>query len=370
MSASPPAGGAHCDEAGCHQLDFLPFTCPHCHHIYCLAHRDPTHHHCSVDITQHHLMPTCPVCRQTIFVNSTQSPDAVVNAHILSSCQLHLMKDVEVGVKRKQGQVLRCDLPSGCSNREKYSTVQCKKCHHQFCLTHRFPENHQCTALSSSSSSPSQPPDRHAKGKALIEKLRREREEKEAQKATLPTPRKPAVQRRAQTTTLQQIRAQMSSVGSYIAETLTGSPSPSALSPPPSPSPAGAPAPPAPSVAMRKAATGDERVPSDERWYLYVDTSPVRSRPVKDLPVVWVNRQWTVGRVIDGVCERVGIECQNHLQGGKKIGLGCERTMGQGLLPNDLPLHLLTPAVMNGDTVQLRYRAPSPAPSPVPTAPE
>ena len=393
MSASIAMGGAHCDEAGCHQLDFLPFTCDHCHRTFCLDHRDPSHHTCNFDVTQQRQMPTCPVCSQRIFVQSTQSPDGVVNAHILSGCRLHLMKDVEVSVKKRQSAALRCDLVDGCANRESYSTVLCKKCGLQFCLTHRFPENHKCTkrqtltahssrlspllpsslspshsalgpAVSASSSSPAAV-GKHAKGKALLEKVRREREEKAASKPSLPAPaprKPPAPQRHAQTTTLQQLRAQMSSVTSYIAETLTG---PAHPSPSPSPPPPTAGPPPTPSPAIRKAARGDDRVPVDERWYLYVDASAVR-RSAKEAVVVWVNRQWTVGRAIDAVCEAVGVECQNHLAEGKKIGLGCERTMKGGvLLPTDLPLHLLAPAVMNGDTVQLRYRE---AVSPIPGA--
>ena len=377
MSVASVHGGAHCAEAGCHQLDFLPFTCDKCRRVFCLDHRDPSHHACSFDITQQNVMPQCPVCQQRVFVSADDSADARVNAHILSGCTAHLMKDVQAVVRQKQSAALRCDFVDGCSNKQAYSTVQCKRCRRQFCLSHRFPENHKCSALTAASPPPSS--DKHAKGKALLERVRREREEKDAQKAAAAAPAAPVVkrpappQRRAQSTTLQQIRAQMSSVGSYIAESLTGSsdpapPAPAAASKASSSSP-----PPPPPAAMREQAVGDERIPVEERWYLSVDASalrPHRPRKPGPLPCAFVSRQWTVGRCIDALCEAVGVDNENHLDGRPKIGLGCERTLKGGvLLPNDLALHLLSPAVMNGDTVQLRYReAASPAPASVPGA--
>ena len=345
-AASSLAGGAaHCDEPGCHQLDFLPFTCPKCRRTFCLDHRDSAHHRCTFDITAAKQMPHCPVCQQVVYVSAQESADAKVNAHILSRCTLHLMRDVQVEVKERRSQALRCDLVDGCSNRSAYSTVVCRKCHLQFCLTHRFPEQHKCSALTSATVARPTTTDKHAKGKALLEKAKREREEKEAQRAastssaasTAAPSRKPsaqpAPQRRAQSTTLQQIRAQMASVGSYIAETLTGS-SPS--TPIPTPTTSSSSPPPAPSPAMKKAATGDARVPVDERWYLYVDTAPLHpSRPPRPppLPSVWVSRQWTVGRAVDGVCELVGVECENHVEGKRKMALGVERDAGADRLP-------------------------------------
>ena len=34
-----PELGAHCDEADCNQLDFLPFECDGCGGFFCAAHR-------------------------------------------------------------------------------------------------------------------------------------------------------------------------------------------------------------------------------------------------------------------------------------------------------------------------------------------
>jgi hypothetical protein len=126
--------GAHCAEVGCHKLDFLPFTCDRCHGVFCLDHRDFSHHSCTVDITQQRQMPHCPVCQQVVFVSAGESADAVVNAHILSGCRAHLMSVVQQQVKRKQQTALRCDFADGCSNREAFATLQCKKCKLQFCL--------------------------------------------------------------------------------------------------------------------------------------------------------------------------------------------------------------------------------------------
>ena len=387
--------GAHCDERGCHKLDFLPFTCDKCRLTFCLDHRDPQHHSCTFDVTAQRVMPQCPVCQQHVFVPADTSVDARVNAHILSGCREHLMSEVQGVVKAKQSVTLRCDFVDGCRNKEGYATMACKKCRLQYCLTHRFPADHKCAALSAAQ--PSHIADKHAKGKALMEKLKREKEEREAQKAatgvssSTSAVKKPVPQRRAQATTLQQIRAQMASVGSYIAGSIVGTgsteapSSSSSLTPEAattasrSPSPqsaataSSAAPPPPPPAPMRKQAVGDNRIAESDRWYWWLDASRMRRRPAASstpLLAVYVNRNWTVGRAVDSVCELAGVENDNHEGGGRqKVCLGCERSLKGGRpLPFDLPLHLLTPAVMDGDTVQLLLKEAARTPSPQPAA--
>ena len=393
--------GAHCAERGCHQLDFLPFTCDKCHRTFCLAHRDPPHHSCTFNVTAQRVMPQCPVCQQHVFVTAEDSVDARVNAHILSGCKDHLMKDVQSVVRAKQAVTLRCDYVDGCNNKNGYATMQCKKCRLQYCLSHRFPEQHKCAALTSSAgSSAASTPDKHSKGKALMEKLKREKAEREAQRgaATSSAPLKKVAppQRRVQTTTLQQIRAQMASVGSYIAGSVVGTSTEQSsssssstsdavtattaslashsLSAQSAPTATSSAPPPAPSVSMRKQAVGDDRIASADRWYWWLDASHIRRRSAhsstSSLLAVFVNKNWTVGRAVDSVCELAGVENDNHEGGGRqKICLGCERSVKGGRpLPFDLPLHLLTPAVMDGDTVQLLLKEAARTPSPQPAA--
>ena len=394
MSASS-GRGAHCAERGCHQLDFLPFTCDKCHLTFCLDHRDPSHHSCTFDVSQQRVMPVCPVCQQCVFVSADDSVDARVNAHILSGCREHLMKDVLSVVKAKQAVTLRCDYVGGCGNKQGYATMQCKKCRLQYCLSHRFPEQHNCAALAASSSSSA--PDKHAKGKALMERLKREKEEREAQRGATSSSgavnKQHSTQRRPQTTTLQQIRAQMASVGSYITGSMVGgghteqqsAPSHSsaeaaattatASSSLPAHTAVAAP-PPAPSASMRKQAVGDDRVALSDRWYWLLDSSALRPRrshaasTAGALLAVFVNKNWTVGRAVDSLCELAGVDNDNHEGGGRqKVCLGCERSLRGGrALPFDLPLHLLAPAVMNGDTVQLLVKEAARTPSPLPAA--
>ena len=389
--------GAHCDERGCHQLDFLPFTCDKCRLTFCLDHRDPSHHSCTFDVTAQRVMPVCPVCSQYVFVAADDSVDARVNAHILSGCKEHLMKHVKSVVKARQSVALRCDYVDGCHNKQGYATMQCKRCKLQYCLSHRFPEQHKCASLTSSSTShPAATADKHAKGKALLEKVRRQKEEREVQRAADSTvaARKTVPQRRPQTTTLQQIRAQMASVGSYIAGSMVGmagvgsteqssasastpaEPVTAASSLPPHTTVAAtsfAP-PPAPSAAMRKQAVGDERVAVSDRWYWWLDASHMQCRSASSsahsLLPVFVNCKWTVGRCVDSLCDLAGVDNDNHEGSGRqKVCLGCERSLKGGRpLPFDLPLHLLTPAVMNGDTVQLMLKEVARTPSPQPPA--
>lgn len=45
MDASLETIGARCHT--CHRQDFLPFTCPHCSHPFCIAHSSPSDHACT-----------------------------------------------------------------------------------------------------------------------------------------------------------------------------------------------------------------------------------------------------------------------------------------------------------------------------------
>ena len=98
--------GRHCALDSCHRLDFLPFECDHCHLSFCLDHRTPHNHSCTVPV------PPQPQ-------PATLAKLSHMNPH-------------------------RCTQPS-CHRRE-ITANHCRNCGHNFCLAHRFPTQHDCSA--------------------------------------------------------------------------------------------------------------------------------------------------------------------------------------------------------------------------------
>ena len=352
-------------------------------------------------------MPTCPVCSQHIYVPAGASVDAIVNAHLLSRCNSHLLSSHRDAQKSLSAAATRCDQPTGCRNPEKFSTILCKKCGGQFCLTHRLETTHRCTgvannSLTSASShahhpGPAEAEGKNAKGKALLASLKAKREAKEAAQAShdrahaarFPTaaagsaaaaapgssgsaaaaassssrPQRP-------TTTLQQIRAGINAAGSAAASAIA-SVLPASASPSPSPSPqpaassssAAAPAaapvpravnrsPPAPlTLAAKRSALGDASLPDTAagRLYLVVDVTALKSKRAPAL-CFFAPRQ-TFGKILDIICESVGIENENHLAGGKRLYLNCPR-LG-ATFPGEITLSSMEGILLDGDVVTL-----------------
>lgn len=390
------AGSRHCSERGCGQLDFLPFTCEKCGRVYCLAHHKIRDHSCSYNPDSRNVMPTCPVCSQHIYVPAEASVDAIVNAHLLSRCNSHLLSSHRDAQKSLSAAATRCDQPTGCRNPEKFSTLLCKKCGGQFCLTHRLETTHRCTgvannSLSSASSHAHHPgaaeaDTKNAKGKALLASLKAKREAKEAAQlshdrahaAQFPTASSssssaasgaPSSQQRPYTT-LQQIRAGINAAGSAAASAIASvMPASAAASPSPSPQPASAAAsssdaaaaavpravnrspPAALTLAAKRAAIGDASLPDTVagRRYLVVDVTAIKSKRAPAL--CFFAPKHTCGKILDQICEAASIENENHLPAGKKLYLNCPR-MG-ATFPGELTLASMEGILLDGDMVTL-----------------
>lgn len=290
--------GAHCDFDLCKQQDFLPFACPDCKRTFCTLHRERGQHGCSVDLSSLGKLPTCPLCSHTIKVKAKESPDAVVNAHILSGCNAHVL-DVEAEEKaRKRSK--QCGH-KGCGNAESFDLIQCDYCQIKHCLKHRHQDDHACPHLQ-----PANKKRGNSAASRLLAKI---------------------AQKKKDLTALGKSRPQRASKSST-------------------------------KMRVKLKAVGDPNIKESDRFYLEVKfpAESMSGRPMKKAPrSVWVNKDWTIGRGLEFISDKFDIENKNHMQNAKKLHLTHATT--QAVFPYDVPIQLLQPEISPGDTVQLLYAA-------------
>jgi predicted nucleic acid binding AN1-type Zn finger protein len=129
--------GKHCALETCNQKDFLPFKCDYCKREYCLAHRTYANHGCEGALSKDITSMDCPICQQSIKFDKTQDPNIIWDDHFQNKCtQQAKTKNI-----KKCGRS-DCRTVLGPSN-----TYTCNKCHVKVCMSHRFPEDHQCKGL-------------------------------------------------------------------------------------------------------------------------------------------------------------------------------------------------------------------------------
>ena len=108
--------GEHCGLASCRALSFLPIRCAACHTLFCEQHHLPEQHHC---------------------VRAAPAAGAATPAPATSTrvpCQKR-------GCKRFSLQVLPTD-----GSRAMHQAPRCDRCGALFCMDHRSPAAHGCTA--------------------------------------------------------------------------------------------------------------------------------------------------------------------------------------------------------------------------------
>ncbi|KAI7870913.1 hypothetical protein BDF14DRAFT_1766161 [Spinellus fusiger] len=133
-----PYIGKHCTLTNCQSLDFLPVTCPLCHHAYCNDHRLPPDHACSEWSVIETQLLRCSLCQNLVRADS-QSPESCLIEHQAANCTLHCYTQPSVPDAKL------CAV-SGCKDMDpRIGPVQCENCHQDHCLRHRHPTAHQCT---------------------------------------------------------------------------------------------------------------------------------------------------------------------------------------------------------------------------------
>lgn len=257
-------------------------------------------------------MPQCPVCKKYIKVPINREANAVVNEHIIQQCATHLLKK-----KRRQRPEKVCHV-NGCKNQQNFDTVHCTKCRQQLCLLHRHATSHECATSGSL-------------GAASTSRL---------------------------------LGEYASSISSWLMPGSSSSPSPSSSSSSPTP---GASAKPKPRPKAKKkkkrvvknsGPQGDFTLGKADRFNLRVRcpaTCPFSGKKIVTTELeLFFSRQWTVGRVLDDICQRAGLENRNHQPDEKKLQLTNVRT--EGVYPNEIPLALLEGAdLQRGQVVRVRY---------------
>ncbi|KEP66750.1 UNVERIFIED_CONTAM: transcription factor C2H2, putative [Hammondia hammondi] len=150
--------GEHCGYPECRQLDFLPFFCNGCSTFYCLEHRSQTAHRCckgsgAGDSVQDPVTVGCKRCRRLFVVPDNTESEAFLSLHKKSAACANAVS-----------RLPRCALQSCRVQAMKLSLVECPNCSQLFCLTHRFPSDHECShPITVGTASPN-----HARGSCIL----------------------------------------------------------------------------------------------------------------------------------------------------------------------------------------------------------
>ena len=266
--------GAHCQLSYCHQLDFLPFRCDSCHHTFCLDHRSQVAHKCA------HAGEWAKNRRK----NSVGNPS--------STYPLPSQKPTVLTAQQ-------CSEPK-CKtliNTLQNTGVHCPDCNRQYCLKHRFREEHDCNNLTPVGARPGNAADvlqaQNEKVRLGFSKLRSWGKVK--QEALRPKPK--PTSRAAQLAALS---------------------------------------------ALKRTAKGDDKLPAEKRVYLHVEAEAATTNSKLPKADLFFNSDWTVGRMLDEAAKRLQVANMNnraeteeqrlriyHVEGGRLLEFS--EKVGQGL---------------------------------------
>nr|XP_020026418.1 AN1-type zinc finger protein 2B isoform X2 [Castor canadensis] len=133
-----PDLGAHCSEPSCQRLDFLPLKCDACSGIFCADHVTYAQHHCGSAYQKDIQVPVCPLCNVPVPVARGEPPDRAVGEHIDRDCRS------DPAQQKRKIFTNKCER-SGCRQRE-MMRLTCDRCGRNFCIKHRHPLDHDCSA--------------------------------------------------------------------------------------------------------------------------------------------------------------------------------------------------------------------------------
>ncbi|KAK9767977.1 hypothetical protein K7432_001747 [Basidiobolus ranarum] len=129
-----PKLGTQCTFESCQQLDFLPFRCSLCKHIFCSEHRSIFQHNCA--LAQDINTPVCKTCGLALENEENIDTDQILREHIESNCKRHVR--ILPSIKQK------CQF-STCGQSESVVSL-CLYCTSVYCLKHRHAADHECSS--------------------------------------------------------------------------------------------------------------------------------------------------------------------------------------------------------------------------------
>jgi hypothetical protein len=127
--------GARCTLEECKQHDFLPFTCERCFKAFCLNHRTPDSHNCSVAVYEGNVI-ICPKCSHAMKASMQTDTQSLLVAHLRTSC--------------KQARDTPLCPVLGCGKKlTETGSIVCPSCRKRVCLSHRYTDCHLCVSTQS-----------------------------------------------------------------------------------------------------------------------------------------------------------------------------------------------------------------------------
>eukprot|EP00698_Gefionella_okellyi_P014684 TRINITY_DN4078_c0_g1_i2.p1 TRINITY_DN4078_c0_g1~~TRINITY_DN4078_c0_g1_i2.p1 ORF type:complete len:319 (+),score=47.92 TRINITY_DN4078_c0_g1_i2:78-1034(+) len=291
-------GGQHCGILECHQLDFLPFKCDCCGVIFCQDHRKYEHHDCPNSWLKLNEVPVCQLCQQPLPLRKGEDRNGRVDRHIQAGCPQ------EASTFHSFTQ-FACDVP-GCKE-SSLQQIKCVDCKKQLCLRHRHAPAHECLPAKPPSTKPlpaHAPPQSQEDRAAKAAKSQASLEEFSKRAAEM------AAAAQARRTPAGQAAAQ-AALSRHPQQGTKPAPAKPIAAPPPTTTAA----PISAQVSLMKlksAAKGDTKVAPEQRFYVQI-TTPIAKQPL----VMFFNKEWKVGRILDAVCDAAGIQNRNHIAGAK-----------------------------------------------------
>eukprot|EP00752_Nemacystus_decipiens_P010067 g8971.t1 len=179
--------GKHCSVENCNQQDFLPFKCDCCSGTFCLFHRSYVAHGCPSSGDKDFKALVCPLCKKTVRFVGSQDPNEQWDLHTRTDCN-------PGNYKKNKPSKTRCAAPSCRQVLGPTNTQRCARCGKETCLTHRFPDSHNCSGGGSGSSWSTRGDARSSAAAAAAR-----RKEAQAQQARPMSLREKAAQRRSAT---------------------------------------------------------------------------------------------------------------------------------------------------------------------------
>lgn len=116
--------------------------CDACSGIFCNDHIQYLTHQCPNSYQRDVQVPVCPLCNQPVPTKRGEAPDIRVGEHIDRDCQS------DPATAKRKVYTSKCSQ-KGCKQKEMIK-IACSQCRLNFCLKHRFPQDHHCQGLSAS----------------------------------------------------------------------------------------------------------------------------------------------------------------------------------------------------------------------------